>query len=102
MVKVQVGDVNDNHPAFYPRQYNVSLRENQARTAPVVVVAATDRDSGNNGRIRYAIVRGNDYGIFRIDADSGEVSGEEGEDGGKCGLGWLGAGTALSGRTTAM
>ncbi|XP_037070379.1 protein dachsous-like [Pollicipes pollicipes] len=73
MVKVQVGDVNDNRPTFYPRQYNVSLREDQARTAPVVVVVATDPDSALNGRIRYGIVRGNGEGLFRIDAESGEV-----------------------------
>ena len=78
MVKVQVGDINDNHPAFYPRQYNVSLRESQARTAPVVVVAATDPDSGSNGRIRYSIVRGNQHGLFRIDADTGEVGDDTG------------------------
>ena len=73
MVKVQVGDVNDNQPAFYPRRYNVSLRESQSRAAPVVVVAATDRDSGANGRVRYAIVRGNEQGLFRIDPATGEV-----------------------------
>ncbi|XP_043223379.1 protein dachsous-like [Amphibalanus amphitrite] len=73
MVKVQVGDVNDNAPAFYPRQYNVSLRETQSRSAPVVVVAATDGDSGANGRVSYAIVGGNERGLFRIDRETGEV-----------------------------
>ena len=51
MVKVQLDDVNDNRPRFYPRQYNVSLRENHVSTSPVVVVVATDVDSGVYGQV---------------------------------------------------
>lgn len=76
MVKVQVTDVNDNRPIFYPSQYNVSLRESGASPsghAPVVVVAATDLDSGRAGTITYKIVSGNEAGLFRIDHNSGEI-----------------------------
>ncbi|XP_017772974.1 PREDICTED: protein dachsous [Nicrophorus vespilloides] len=75
MVKIQVSDVNDNHPAFYPREYNVSLREGAAASAsiPVVIVAATDPDSGRYGSLEYKIVAGNDANLFRIDRNSGEI-----------------------------
>lgn len=76
MIKIQVTDVNDNHPIFYPREYNVSLREGGASssaTIPVVVVAATDPDSGRYGSMTYRIVSGNDAGLFRIDRNTGEI-----------------------------
>ncbi|KYB28093.1 Protein dachsous-like Protein [Tribolium castaneum] len=76
MVKIQVTDVNDNRPVFYPRVYNVSLREGGASssaTTPVVVVATTDPDSGRFGTVTYKIVAGNDAGLFRIDKNSGEI-----------------------------
>lgn len=76
MVKIQVTDVNDNRPSFYPREYNVSLREGGASfsaTTPVVIVAATDADSGSFGLITFKIVAGNDAGLFRIDKNSGEI-----------------------------
>jgi protocadherin-16/23 len=77
MVKVQVEDVNDNSPVFYPREYNVSLREGSAApTTPVVVVVASDPDSGSFGSIKYRIL-GDDYsGLFRVHETTGEVSRE--------------------------
>lgn len=76
MVKIQVTDVNDNRPTFYPREYNVSLREGGASssaTTPVVIVAATDPDSGRFGSVTYRIVAGNEAGLFRIDRNTGEI-----------------------------
>ncbi|KAG8225979.1 hypothetical protein J437_LFUL006208 [Ladona fulva] len=78
MVKIQLTDVNDNRPTFYPREYNVSLREEDASgggesPSPVVVVAATDPDSGAFGSVSYAIVAGNEAGLFRVDRRTGEI-----------------------------
>lgn len=76
MVKIQLTDVNDNRPIFYPREYNVSLREGGASsstTTPVVVVVATDPDSGRFGSVTYRIVAGNEAGLFRIDRNTGEI-----------------------------
>ncbi|KAH8260153.1 hypothetical protein KR026_003918, partial [Drosophila bipectinata] len=78
MIKMQLTDVNDNRPVFYPREYNVSLKESsqtpaQSSSAPVVAVVATDPDSGTFGKVSYRIVSGNDAGIFRIDRSSGEI-----------------------------
>jgi len=73
MVKIQVKDVNDNRPTFYPREYNVSLRERETVSSPVVVVVATDKDAGQFGSVRYAIVAGNQENLFRVESSSGEI-----------------------------
>lgn len=76
MVKIQLTDVNDNRPIFYPREYNVSLRESAATTLstmPVVAVVATDLDSDRFGAVSYRIVAGNEAGIYRIDRTTGEI-----------------------------
>ncbi|XP_076332831.1 LOW QUALITY PROTEIN: protein dachsous-like [Tachypleus tridentatus] len=73
MIKVQVIDVNDNRPIFYPREYNVSLREQTSVSSSVVVVVASDSDSGIYGRVTYSIVDGNDSGFFKIDENTGEI-----------------------------
>uniref|UniRef100_A0A6P7F7B9 Protein dachsous n=1 Tax=Diabrotica virgifera virgifera TaxID=50390 RepID=A0A6P7F7B9_DIAVI len=76
MVKIQITDINDNNPIFYPSEYNVSLRESgvsSSATSPVVVVAATDLDSGKFGAITYKIVSGNDADLFRIEKTTGEI-----------------------------
>lgn len=76
MVKIQVTDVNDNRPVFYPNEYNVSLREapsSLSSSTPILAVVATDADSGSFGMVSYRIIDGNDEGIFRIDRLSGEI-----------------------------
>ncbi|KAK9891678.1 hypothetical protein WA026_015646 [Henosepilachna vigintioctopunctata] len=76
MVKIQLTDINDNRPVFYPREYNVSLRESGSSfsaSSPVVIVVATDADSGRFGTVAYKISAGNDAGLFRIDRHSGEI-----------------------------
>ncbi|KAG1676563.1 Protein dachsous [Nymphon striatum] len=73
LIKIQVIDVNDNRPIFYPREYNVSLRENTLPTTPVVGLVATDADSGLFGRVSYFIVSGDGDGLFKIGAESGEI-----------------------------
>lgn len=71
MIKVQVIDVNDNRPVFYPVEYNVSLPEGELITTAVVIVVATDNDSGIFGEISYEIITGNDLGMFQIDYNTG-------------------------------
>lgn len=76
MIKIQLTDINDNRPIFYPREYNVSLREmanSGSSSSPVVTVVATDLDSGRFGVVSYRIVSGNDAGIFRIDRTTGDI-----------------------------
>lgn len=71
MVKIQLLDVNDNLPVFYPVVYNISLREGEP--GPVAQVAATDKDSGRFGSLTYRLVSGNDAGIFKVDKKTGEL-----------------------------
>lgn len=75
MVKIQVTDINDNRPVFYPREYNVSLRDSPppASDIPVIAVVATDLDAGSFGVVRYSIGAGNEDAIFKIDTISGEI-----------------------------
>ncbi|XP_055386024.1 protein dachsous [Condylostylus longicornis] len=77
MVKIQLTDINDNRPIFYPREYNVSLRESSgiltSTSTPIVSVVATDLDSGRFGSVSYRISAGNENNIFRIDRSTGEL-----------------------------
>ncbi|KAG8176879.1 hypothetical protein JTE90_007488 [Oedothorax gibbosus] len=73
VIKVQVLDVNDNRPAFYPLEYNVSLPEGEIVSSAVVVIVATDEDSGIFGDISYEIFAGNELDLFQIDHRSGEI-----------------------------
>lgn len=76
MVKIQLVDVNDNRPTFYPTKYNVTLREGGASlsaTVPVATVLATDPDSGRFGAVTYKIVAGNEAGLFRLERNTGEI-----------------------------
>lgn len=75
MVNIQVLDVNDNAPVFYPSDYNVSVLVSEPGSAsnsgPLLIVAATDRDAGLLGRVTYTIVTHTNF--FRVDNESGEV-----------------------------
>lgn len=68
---VRVLDENDNSPVFDPRQYSASVAENASVGASVLQVSATDVDEGADGRVRYAIVAGDDNRDFGIGEDSG-------------------------------
>ena len=74
MVKINVRDMNDNRPVFYPATYSVNLAPNSQPGTEVAVVMATDRDSGRLGAVTYSISSGNAQGYFGI----GETSGEQG------------------------
>ncbi|KRZ52554.1 Protein dachsous [Trichinella nativa] len=73
VIRVSVEDVNDNYPTFYPLVYNVSLRQSVLPGIPVLVVSATDLDSGLFGEVNYIISSGNDGESFRIEPHSGEL-----------------------------
>ena len=73
MVKVTLRDVNDNRPVFVPSQYNVNLGGDAATSSVIVIVRATDADSGPGGQVRYSVVSGNTQNLFSIEESSGEV-----------------------------
>ncbi|XP_035524776.1 protocadherin gamma-C5-like isoform X3 [Morone saxatilis] len=53
---VELSDVNDNAPTFSQPSYSVDIPENNAPSAPITAVSATDPDFGDNARISYSIL----------------------------------------------
>ncbi|XP_051163355.1 protocadherin-like wing polarity protein stan isoform X2 [Leptopilina boulardi] len=83
MMQINVLDVNDHEPNFEWPEYEASVRESVPVGSTVVVVKATDKDTGRNAEVEYAIVStagggitsiSEDSSTFRIDARSGVVS----------------------------
>ncbi|XP_071485882.1 protocadherin Fat 4-like [Diadema antillarum] len=70
-VRVQVSDVNDNNPVFYPVDYFASVVENEAAGAVITTVTASDEDIGVNADITYTISNSSRFGI---NSSSGVVS----------------------------
>lgn len=76
VLRVEVCDVNDNDPVFGRSVYDVTMIENNPAGAVVARVAATDRDSGENGRVTFDLVAGSGgvESSFSVDPDTGIVS----------------------------
>ncbi|CAK1577864.1 unnamed protein product [Parnassius mnemosyne] len=73
-INVTVLDGNDNAPVFSQASYGARVREDAAVGTRVLQVIADDADAGANGRVTYAIARGDRDGHFAVDADTGYVS----------------------------
>uniref|UniRef100_A0A2I3GD30 Cadherin-23 n=1 Tax=Nomascus leucogenys TaxID=61853 RepID=A0A2I3GD30_NOMLE len=72
-VIVYVEDVNDEAPMFTQQQYSrLGLRETAGIGTSVIVVQATDRDSGDGGLVNYRILSGAE-GKFEIDESTGLI-----------------------------
>ncbi|XP_053561322.1 cadherin EGF LAG seven-pass G-type receptor 2-like [Bombina bombina] len=69
---VNVTDANTHRPVFQSSHYTVSVREDQPVGTTVVIISATDEDSGENARITYLAEEGMPQ--FTIDADTGAVT----------------------------
>ncbi|XP_048863831.1 cadherin-23 isoform X2 [Brienomyrus brachyistius] len=73
-VIVYVEDANDEPPVFTQQQYNrLGLRETAGIGTSVIVVRATDPDTGDGGAVAYAIVSGSDR-KFEVDVSTGLVT----------------------------
>ncbi|XP_016148051.1 protocadherin-23 [Sinocyclocheilus grahami] len=71
-ISIKVLDVNDNPPVFSQESYQVVLPERTSADSYVVSVSATDKDSGQNGRISYRLLSSPARGFY-IDPDNGSV-----------------------------
>ncbi|XP_067297751.1 protocadherin-23 [Pseudorasbora parva] len=71
-LSIQVLDVNDNPPVFSQESYQVLLPEHTSADTYVLSVSATDKDSGQNGRISYRLLSSPMRGFY-IDPDNGSV-----------------------------
>uniref|UniRef100_A0A3B3CED5 Cadherin-23 n=1 Tax=Oryzias melastigma TaxID=30732 RepID=A0A3B3CED5_ORYME len=72
-VFVEVLDVNDNRPIFLQNSYETSILETVPQGTSILQVQATDADQGENGRVLYRILSGNNN-LFSIDRQSGLVT----------------------------
>ena len=72
VVNISVIDENDNAPVFDAPLYSESVAENTL-SSNVIMVRATDRDSGSNGEIAYSIVSNEVDLPFSINTTSGIV-----------------------------
>uniref|UniRef100_A0AAY4BCD1 Cadherin EGF LAG seven-pass G-type receptor 2 n=1 Tax=Denticeps clupeoides TaxID=299321 RepID=A0AAY4BCD1_9TELE len=71
-VYVNVTDANTHRPVFQSSHYTVNVNEDRPVATTVVVISATDEDTGENARITYFM----DDSIpqFHIDPDTGAVT----------------------------
>ncbi|XP_034464114.1 cadherin-23 isoform X1 [Hippoglossus hippoglossus] len=73
-VIIYVDDANDEFPVFTQQQYNrLGLRETAGIGTSVIVVRATDPDTGDGGAVAYALVSGSDR-KFEVDVSTGLVT----------------------------
>ncbi|XP_078284733.1 cadherin-23 [Rhinoraja longicauda] len=72
IVNIQVGDVNDNPPAFHNQPYSVRIPENTPAGTPIFIVNATDRDQGTGGSVLYSFQPPSRF--FTIDGARGVVT----------------------------
>ncbi|XP_006007988.1 protocadherin-10a [Latimeria chalumnae] len=77
-VNIIIGDQNDNAPSIEaPQGKNGTARASLPRSAEpgylVTRVEARDADTGENARLSYSILKGNEMGLFRMDWRNGEI-----------------------------
>lgn len=71
-VKVLIEDVNDNSPQFLNLPFSIMISEDKEPGDVLYQVSAIDKDQAENGSILYSIEE--DYDLFRIDPDVGDIS----------------------------
>ena len=71
---VHVASFNDHAPSFTQAVYTAAISENTPLTTPVVQVTASDLDSGYYGTVAFSIIGGDEWGLFRIEPSSGQIS----------------------------
>lgn len=71
-VFINVTDANTHRPVFQSANYQVMLSEEKLVGSTVVVISATDEDTGENARITY--VMEDNVPQFKIDPDTGAIT----------------------------
>ena len=74
LVDIRIEDVNDNPPIFIEPYYNRAIYDSQEVNSVVLVLTATDRDSGNNSRIVYTFEHQEQVQGFALNSTSGEIT----------------------------
>ena len=76
IINITVVDINDNLPEFENQTYEVKIPEDTADNTVILQVKATDKDTGEHGKIIYSFSPKTeaDYGQhFLIDHDTGDI-----------------------------
>ena len=71
VITVNVTDENDNAPIFSGKNYSVTILSNLSSGSEVFRVSATDRDVGENARMRFHLLTF--HSLFRILPQSGTI-----------------------------
>ena len=72
-VSVEIEDANDHDPLFDQSSYSSDIYEDQMPGAKLLTITATDRDSGDNGKIRYSLTN-TEYVPFAINSETGDIT----------------------------
>ncbi|KAL6045189.1 hypothetical protein STEG23_013880, partial [Scotinomys teguina] len=72
-VRVEVEDVNDNHPVFNPSTYATSISGQTPPGTEIINVLASDRDTGMYGTVAYELIPGDLSSLFTIDSITGII-----------------------------
>lgn len=76
IVRVKVGDQNDNSPVFLLKEYKTNIYYNQSTSVPFMRVKAVDADEGPAAEITYSIYDRKSSGIddiFGVNQKTGDV-----------------------------
>ncbi|TNN70480.1 Cadherin EGF LAG seven-pass G-type receptor 1 [Liparis tanakae] len=71
-VFINVTDANTHRPVFQSANYQITLCEDKPVGSVVVMISATDEDTGENARITY--VMEDNVPQFKIDPDTGDIT----------------------------
>ncbi|XP_026227263.1 protocadherin-16-like isoform X2 [Anabas testudineus] len=71
-ITILVEDINDNAPVFTHDLYQVTLPEHTPPGSAIVTLTATDRDSGDNGKVTYRVKSSTQEGFY-IDPNNGTL-----------------------------
>lgn len=69
---IHVTDVNDNPPVFMNSSYELKITQTVRAGVPLLRVRATDKDSGNNGKLTYSFLQ--PIPEFKVNVTSGVIS----------------------------
>ena len=72
-LNIVVEDENDNSPTFTQSYFSANVTEEEFTPQEVATVTADDADSGDNGKMKYRIISGNDRDLFDIEERSGRI-----------------------------
>nr|XP_012234071.1 PREDICTED: cadherin-87A [Linepithema humile] len=71
-LRISLIDANDSPPRFLQDKYRAVVDEGAEKFEPELKVQARDKDK--TSKITYALVGGNELGLFAVDSDTGEIT----------------------------